>query len=180
MSISYRKKSENEAILSRLSAFLSETFGSLRKAGEAVGRSTNYYVNYISREAIPSFDVLIPLQKHGLDLYWMFSGQAFSHDLEVPKLDFETRRAYILQKQYEERKIQEGADEPETSNPTKGDRMDGRTLVEIWDKISTQFPGTPLWEQLDETTRRDAMFDVYETLLQVQRGIKINPEEDEK
>jgi hypothetical protein len=169
-----------EEILNRLKIYASAQHGSVRQMSLAIGRSPTYFNSYFQKKSLPSLLILSELQPHRLDLYWLFSGDYFSSGLRTEDMDFETQRAYILQERYSRQSASNDlVAEAGQSYSTKGESMDQRTLSEIWDQISTQFPGTPLWDQMDETNRRDAMYDVYETLLRVQRGIKVNREEVE-
>lgn len=131
---------------------------------EAIGKSPSVFSNYAYRNSLPSMSILTELQKHGLDLFWLFTGDTYTGQPKPEGLDIESERAYILQERFI-RSQQAGSYEQDRQRSTTGDTMDALSIAELWDRLSNEFPGTPLWEQLTETVKRDFLFDFAQHML---------------
>jgi len=161
------KKDAVESRLNRFREFAERGYGGMRQVAEMLGKSPSYFSNYVYRQTLPGFNVLIELQSLGLDIYWLYTGEKYNAGRRPDGLDIETERAYLLQERFV-RTTATGEHEAERQRTTSGDTMESLSIAEVWDKLSAQFPGTPLWEQLTEAQKRDYLYGMAQNILTMQ------------
>lgn len=169
---------QKKSRIDRLRRFAETVFGSARKMGEAVGKSQSYFGSYFHKEELPPLNILAQLQPHGLDLYWLFTGREYTDDTRHEGLDIEAERGYILQRRYAQSQ-RGGTDRGFVQRSTLGEKMESLAVSEIWDQISIQFPGTPLWEQLSKNQRRKFLYQISKGVMDLQESLEIEEGDEE-